>query len=56
MTAESQNLQKIATEGNPSNSSLVPVVETTSFPCLLKVNSSCSRLKFNPDYNASLLI
>lgn len=56
MNVESPNLQKIATEGNTPNSSLVPVVEKNSFPCLIKVNLSYSELNFNPDYNKSVLI
>ncbi|KAL8462886.1 hypothetical protein ACS0TY_033768 [Phlomoides rotata] len=48
MTVESPNLQKITTEGNTPNSSLVPVVERNSFPCLLKIYDSLeSDLKLN---------
>lgn len=47
MALEPLNMQKIVNEGNTSNSSLVPVVERNSFPCLVKVNSSASKLNSN---------
>ncbi|KAK6145683.1 hypothetical protein DH2020_022503 [Rehmannia glutinosa] len=47
MAPEPSNLQKVATEGNSSNSSLVPV-DRNSFPCLVKIyDSSEPDMKLN---------